>query len=73
MESNRSFSFIAASDDYSVYIVDMRNLKRFIGTIIKHRQVPKAIFHTAKELKIIYDKKKRKEGNLRTYAKPGTL
>uniref|UniRef100_A0A914QMQ7 Sof1-like protein domain-containing protein n=1 Tax=Panagrolaimus davidi TaxID=227884 RepID=A0A914QMQ7_9BILA len=43
------------------------------GTIIKHRQVPKIIFHTAKECKIIVDKKKRKEGNLRRYAKPGTL
>jgi hypothetical protein len=43
------------------------------GTIIKHHQVPKAISHTPKERKIIYDKKKRKEGNLRTYTKPGTL
>uniref|UniRef100_A0A914QDP1 Sof1-like protein domain-containing protein n=1 Tax=Panagrolaimus davidi TaxID=227884 RepID=A0A914QDP1_9BILA len=42
------------------------------GAIIKHRQAPKAIFHTV-ELKIIHDKKKRKEGNLRRHAKPGTL
>jgi WD repeat and SOF domain-containing protein 1 len=44
-----------------------------IGRIIKHRQVPKSIFHAAKEHKIIHDKKKRKEGNLRRYAKPGTM
>ncbi|KAL5013606.1 hypothetical protein ScPMuIL_007876 [Solemya velum] len=44
-----------------------------VKRISRHRHIPKAIYHAAKEHGIIKESKKRKESNVRAHSKEGTV